>query len=93
MIRHLWEEDLEQHWWRMIDFVEHVGRNGVVLNFDKFQFAQREIDFAGFRITETTVKPLDKFLQAIADFPNNFRQEQKPHQNRVRFYYNSHSYR
>ena len=65
----MWDDDLEQHWWRMIDFIEHVGRNGVILNFSKLQFAQREIDFAGFHITETTVKPLDKFLKAISDFP------------------------
>ena len=65
----LWDNDLEQHWWRMIDFIEHVGRNGVVSNFEKLQFTQREIDSAGFHITETTVKPLDKFLKAIADFP------------------------
>ena len=65
----LWDDSLEDHWWRMIDFVELAGRNGVVLNFDKFQFAQREVEFAGFHVTETTVKPLDKFLKAILDFP------------------------
>ena len=53
----------------MIDFLDLVGRNGVVLNFDKFQFAQREVNFAGFHITETSVKPLEKYLTAIADFP------------------------
>ena len=65
----LWDGELEHHWWRMIDFLELVGRNGVVLNYHKFQFAQRDIDFAGFHITDTMVKPQDKFLKAIADFP------------------------
>ena len=64
-----WDDDLETHWWRMIDFVELCGRNGIILNFNKFQFAQREITFAGFRITETQVKPLDKYLRAILEFP------------------------
>ena len=65
----LWDTDLESHWWRMLDFVELCGNNGIVLNKDKFQFSQREIDFAGFHISETGVKPLDKYLRSIADFP------------------------
>ena len=64
-----WDDDLETHWWRVIDFLELCGRNGIILNFDKFQFAQREIIFAGFRVTETEVKPLDKYLRAISEFP------------------------
>ena len=64
-----WDDSLEDHWWRMIDFLELTGKNGVVLNGDKFQFAQREVDFAGFRVTETSIKPLEKYLRAILDFP------------------------
>ena len=64
-----WDVDLEAHWWRAIEFLELCGRNGIVLNFEKFQFAQREINFAGFRITETEVKPLDKYIRAISEFP------------------------
>ena len=64
-----WDDDLETHWWRVIDFVELCGRNGIILNFEKFQFSQREVDFAGFRITETEVKPLDKYIRAISEFP------------------------
>ena len=64
-----WDDDLETHWWRTIDFLELCGRNGIVLNFDKFQFAQREINFAGFRVTETEVKPLEKYIRAISEFP------------------------
>ena len=65
----MWDDSLETHWWRIIDFVELCGRNGIVLNFNKFQFAQREVTFAGFRITETEVKPLEKYIKAILDFP------------------------
>ena len=36
----MWDDDLETHWWRVIDFLELCGRNGVILNFDKFQFSQ-----------------------------------------------------
>ncbi len=64
-----YDEDLETHWWRTVEFLEIVGKSGVVLNPDKFQFAEREVDFAGFRITESSIEPLPKFLGAIRDFP------------------------
>ena len=33
---------------------------GIVMNPDKFQFTQREVDFAGFRISENRILPLPK---------------------------------
>ena len=65
----LWDDMIREHWWRMVDHLELLGRSGVVLNPEKFQFCQREIDFAGFRVTETEVKPLAKYLNAIHEFP------------------------
>ena len=65
----MWDADLEEHWWRAIEFLELLGRNGVVLNPEKFQFAQKEIQFAGFHITESSIKPHAKFVKAISDFP------------------------
>jgi len=40
-----------------------------VLNPAKFQFAEKTIDFAGFRISDSTIEPLPKYLDAIRDFP------------------------
>ena len=65
----MWDEDLKDHWWRVMDFLELLGRNGVVLNESKFQFAQRQVQFAGFDVTEKEIKPLEKFISAIRDFP------------------------
>ena len=64
-----WDVELQNHWWRTIDYLILVGRAGVVLNPDKFQFAQRTVDFAGFRISNATIEPLPKYLDAIRDFP------------------------
>lgn len=64
-----YDTDLETHWWRTIDFLTLVGRAGIVLNPDKFQFAQREVDFAGFRVLEKAIQPLPKYLDAIKSFP------------------------
>ena len=61
--------DLEEHWWRTIDYLILMGQLGVILNPDKFRFSRRTVDFAGFRVSETTVEPLPKYLDAIRDFP------------------------
>ena len=62
-------DELEEHWWRAIDFIELCGKTGIVLNPEKFQFSEPTVDFAGFRITEDSVEPLPKYIDAIRDFP------------------------
>ena len=41
-----WEDgsQIEDHWWRNIDFLEICGHNGVVLNPNKFQCCRKEIE-------------------------------------------------
>ena len=34
----------------VINFLELVGRNGIILKANKFQFAQKAVEFAGFHI-------------------------------------------
>ena len=65
-----YDSNLEQHWWRTIDFLTRVGRASIVLNNDKFQFAERSVDFAEFRVSDSTIEPLPKYLDAIRDFPS-----------------------
>ena len=64
------DEDLETHWWRSIEILRTLGASGVVLNPDKFKFAEKEVDFAGFHITEDSVGPMSKFFDAILNFPS-----------------------
>ena len=63
------ESKMEDHWWRVIEFLEVTGNSGVVLNPEKFQFSQKTVDFAGFRVAEDTVEPLPKYLDAIREYP------------------------
>ena len=63
------DEDLEEHWWRTIDLLILLGKSGVVLNPQKFQFAQTEVQFAGFHISMNDIKPLPKYLNSIQNFP------------------------
>ncbi|KAK3719595.1 hypothetical protein QZH41_015737, partial [Actinostola sp. cb2023] len=53
-----------------MDILTRVRRAGIVLNPDKFQFAGRSVDFAGFRVSATAIEPLPKYLDAIRDFPS-----------------------
>ena len=64
-----YDNNLEQHWWRTIKFLTKVGQAGIVLNPDKFQFACKSVSFAGFKVSEDTVEPLPKYLEAIRSFP------------------------
>ena len=63
------DTDLQTHWWRTIDFLIRVGQAGIVLNTDTFYFARRIVDFTGFRISDETIEPLPKHMDAIRDFP------------------------
>ena len=65
-----YDTDLEQHCWRTIDLLTRVGQAGIVLNPDKFQFAGRSVDFAGFQVSASTIEPLPKYLDAIREFPS-----------------------
>ena len=64
-----YDTDLEDHWWRTIDLLSTLGKSGIVLNPKKFQFAQRNVQFAGFHIGEDTIDPLPKYFDAIRNFP------------------------
>ena len=40
------------------------------MNPYKFQFAKKSVYFAGFRVSESSIEPLPKYLDAIRDFPS-----------------------
>ena len=64
-----YDMDMEEHWWRTIDLLNTMGTSGIVSNPTKFQFCQRQADFAGFRISESSIEPLPKYIDAIRTFP------------------------
>ena len=41
----------------------------MVFSPQKFRFARREVEFAGFLITENGIKPAAKYTESIRDFP------------------------
>ena len=45
------------------------GKNGIILNPSKFEFAEDEVEWAGVKLTKDKVAPLESHVQAIKDFP------------------------
>ena len=65
----LWSDNTEDSFTQAVQYLDLCGHNGIILNPTKFTFGADEVEFAGFEITNTNVRPCDKFLRAILDFP------------------------
>ena len=65
----MWASSIEESFFQACRWLDLCARNGITLNPAKFQFAEDEAEFAGLTITPTNVKPSDKFLDSVANFP------------------------
>ena len=65
----LWANDIAGAFSHVCEYLTLVGKNGIVLNPDKFEFAKETVDFAGFTITLDSVRPCDEYLEGILKFP------------------------
>ena len=65
----MWSYTLEESFYQACAWLDLCGRNGIVQNPEKFVFGAKTVTFAGFEITEDSVRPGDKFLRAIREFP------------------------
>ena len=65
----LWSDSLEESFFQAAQWLHICGRHGITLNPDKFVFGEDVVEFAGFEITSTSVRPSMKYLQSILDFP------------------------
>ncbi len=63
------DQDLEVHWRRVYDYLALVGNNGIALNADNFQFCDKVVDFAGFRLSTRRIEPAPQHMEPIAAFP------------------------
>ena len=66
----LWSNSIEESFFQACNWLETCGRNGIILNPDKFVFAQDAVEFAGFEITSDSVRPCSRYLDAILGFPS-----------------------
>ncbi len=59
-------DNIEESFFQACNWLDVCGKHGIP---DKFRFAQDEVEFAGFEITNDTVKPCKKYVRAISEFP------------------------
>ena len=64
-----WSETMEQSFFRICSMLSHCYKNGMVFSPDKFMFTKETVEFAGFEVTMDGIKPTDKHIEAIRNFP------------------------
>ena len=65
----LWSATIEESFFQAVHYLDLCGRNGITLNPDKFKFAGDTVEFAGFEISPTSVRPCSRLFEAIEKFP------------------------
>ena len=65
----LWADDLTASFHQAVEWLDLCGHNGIILNPAKFKFGEDTVEFAGFEITNNSVRPCKKYLDAIQNFP------------------------
>ena len=65
----LYEDDIEKSYRQVVAYLSLVGQNGIILNPDKFEFAEDKVSWAGLRILKEKVAPLQDHVSAIRQFP------------------------
>ena len=65
----LWSDTLQDSFYQAVEWLDICGRHGITLNPDKFKFGCYTVEFAGFEITQNSVRPCKQYLDAIKHFP------------------------
>ena len=65
----VFSKEMEDQFFRICGLLSHCNENGMVFNPDKFQFAKDEVEFAGFMITKSGIRPTDNYIDTILNFP------------------------
>ena len=65
----MWAYSVTDAFLQTCKWLDLCARNGITLNPRKFQFAQDTVEFAGLTITPEKIKPNQKFLNSILQFP------------------------
>ena len=65
----LWADNLTKSFFQAVEWLNICGQNGIILNPDKFIFGADTVEFAGFKITSTNIRPCKKYFDPICNFP------------------------
>ena len=72
----MWEDDLRSSFDLTCKYLSFCARNGINFNKKKFRFAQDQVDYVGFTLTEDSIRPGDRMTELIRNFhaPKNITQ-------------------
>src|SRR3989442_1591458 len=65
----VYDSDLDSHIKRVQEVIKRCEKNGITLNAKKFKFAQPEVDWCGFRISQHGYTPAPHLVVALEKFP------------------------
>ena len=65
----LWSNSIEDCFFRTCEWLDICDKHGIIQNPSKFVFGADTVEFSGFEITPTNVRPSPNLMKAIADFP------------------------
>ena len=65
----IWAGSIRESYSQTVHWLSICACNGIILNPKKFVFAADTVEFAGFEIAPTTVRPCPKLFEAIEKFP------------------------
>ena len=63
------DQDLEAHWRRVFDYLVILGKHGMFVDRNEFQFCERTVNFAGLRVSDQKLEPLPAYREAIMAIP------------------------
>ena len=65
----LWDDSIEDAFWHTFEYLKHCTNNGIIFNQEKFVFAKKTCEFAGFELTPDGYRPPERVLDSIMKFP------------------------
>ena len=65
----MWAPTIESAFFQTCKWMDICGRHGITQNPEKFHFEKDTVEFAGFEITSTNIRPSDTLIRAIKGFP------------------------
>jgi hypothetical protein len=64
-----WSNDIETSFFRISNVLSHCNKNGMIFSPEKFNFAKTEVEYVGLVLGTSSIKPTEKYLSSIIDFP------------------------
>ena len=60
---------IKENFFKTCQYLSLTAGHGIMFNLKKFQFCQKTVEFLGFLLTYTGMKPTEEMLKSIRDFP------------------------